>query len=74
MSSGKPKRMAEKVIRVRPVAKEFLKKYIAKVNLDRDKHLTEWEAIEEIFEKCDPDVWAMAVRSVNNGNGGGKKK
>lgn len=72
MSSRKQKRVADKVVRVRQIAKEFLQQYIAKVRLERGDILTEAQAIEEIFEKFDAELWNTAgshAEKRTNGNG-----
>ena len=73
MSSGKQKRVAEKVIRVLPVHKEFVQQYIAKVRLERGEILTEAQALEAIFRQCEPELWEKAsVHSERRGNGNGE--
>jgi len=62
VSSRKQKRVADKVVRVYPVAKIFLKQYIARVQLQRGEDLTEAQVIDEVFERCEPDLWTESVR------------
>ena len=70
MSSRKQKRVADKVVRVYPVAKIFLKQYIARIQLERGEDFTEAQVIDEIFERCEPALWQESVRRAQkSGNG-----
>jgi hypothetical protein len=72
MSSRKQKRVADKVIRVRETHKEFVQQYIAKVRLERGDVLTEAEALEELFQRVEPELWETALKHTGKRNGNGE--
>lgn len=70
MSSGKAKRVANKVIWVRPLEKTAFRLFISKHHQQTGRELKEWEAMELILQQCQPELLKEAAELLEgNGNG-----